>query len=134
MALRYKSKALPGSSLATFSSHLPILPTLASANVAGKGQPKTGGRGKGTPNESTSKVREAIATFAEANVGKMGKWLEEVASEDPGKALDLYLRAIEYHIPKLARQEVTGEDGGPVKIQSITRRIVKGDGPTDSDG
>lgn len=74
-----------------------------------KGLPKTGGRAPGVQNKSTGKVREAIATFAEANVEKMGVWLAEVAADDPGKALDLYLRAIEYHIPKLARQEVTGE-------------------------
>jgi hypothetical protein len=36
-----------------------------------------------------------------------------VALEDPGKAADLYLKAIEYHIPKLARSEQTGPDGGP---------------------
>ena len=77
---------------------------------------KTGGRQKGTPNKSTGAVREAIAVFAEANVGKMDKWLAAVASTDPAKALELYLRAIEYHIPKLGRTEVTGEDGGPVEF------------------
>lgn len=77
---------------------------------------KTGGRQKGTPNKSTSAVREAIAVFAEANVEKMDGWLQSVASEDPAKALDLYLRAIEYHIPKLGRTEVSGPEGGPVEF------------------
>ena len=35
------------------------------------------------------------------------------------KAADLYLRAIEYHIPKLARTEVSGTNGEPIK-QVIT--------------
>jgi hypothetical protein len=69
------------------------------------------GRPAGSPNKATAKVREAIAVFAEANVDNMTQWLSEV--DDPAKRLDLYLRALEYYIPKLARSEVTGEDGGP---------------------
>jgi hypothetical protein len=69
------------------------------------------GRPKGSPNKTTASVREAIATFAQENVSKMGEWLNEV--EDPAKRLDLYLRALEYHVPKLGRVEQTGLDGGP---------------------
>jgi hypothetical protein len=39
----------------------------------------------------------------------MGVWLAEI--DDPAKRLDLYLRALEFHVPKLARQEHTGKDG-----------------------
>jgi hypothetical protein len=44
-----------------------------------------------------------------------------VALEDPGKAADLYLKAIEYHIPKLARSEVSGPDGGPQVVEATWR-------------
>ena len=83
---------------------------------------KTGGRQKGTPNKSTAEVREAIATFASANVGRMTKWLDSVEAVDAAKAFDLYLRAIEYHIPKLGRQEVVGDEGGPVKVNITIRK------------
>lgn len=111
-----------------------------------KGQPKLGGRAKGTPNKVTQEARAAIAAFVDSNAHRLQSWLDSVAdgvtddegkyilAPNPEKAFTLFQSVIEYHIPKLARQEVTGEDGGPVKIQSITRRIVKGDGPTDSDG
>jgi hypothetical protein len=36
---------------------------------------------------------------------------EEVAEDDPNKALDMMLKLSEYFIPKLARQELTGADG-----------------------
>lgn len=75
-----------------------------------------GGRKKGVPNKVTADVRAAIATFAQANVSKMDAWLNEI--EDPAKRLDLYLRAIEYHIPKLGRQELTGLNDGPIQIQA----------------
>ena len=75
---------------------------------------KYGGRAKGSPNKATTDVRAAIAVFAQAHVGQMGAWLLEV--EDPAKRLDLYLRAIEYHIPKLGRVEHTGKDGDDLKV------------------
>ena len=74
---------------------------------AGKGRPK------GAVNKSTAIVREAIANLLERNAPNMDKWLNEVAAEDPYKALDLMNKLSEYHIPKLARTEVTGKDGEP---------------------
>jgi hypothetical protein len=75
------------------------------------------GRAKGVPNKSTAAVREAIAKMAEMNAPRFAMWLDEVAQKSPEKACDIYLRAIEYHIPKLARTEVTGTDGQPVQMQ-----------------
>jgi hypothetical protein len=75
------------------------------------------GRPKGVPNRSTQIVREAIANLLERNAPNMDKWLNEVASEDPYKALDLMNKLSEYHIPKLARTEVTGMDGGPQEMK-----------------
>ena len=75
------------------------------------------GRPKGSPNKSTAAVREAIAKMAEMNAPRFAMWLDEVAQKSPEKACDIYLRAIEYHIPKLARTEVTGTDGQPVSMQ-----------------
>jgi hypothetical protein len=69
------------------------------------------GRPKGMPNKSTSVVREAIANLLERNAPNMDRWLNEVADKDPHKALDIIQKLSEYHIPKLARTEVTGRDG-----------------------
>ena len=71
------------------------------------------GRPKGTPNKATGIVREAIATLLERNAPNMDRWLNEVADKDPHKALDIIQKLSEYHIPKLARTEVTGLDGAP---------------------
>jgi hypothetical protein len=43
----------------------------------------------------------------------MDRWLNEVAQDDPYKALDLMNKLSEYHIPKLARTEISGVDGAP---------------------
>jgi len=78
------------------------------------------GRPKGTPNRATQAVREAIARMAEDNAENFNLWLTQVAASSPEKACDIYLKAIEYHIPKLARTEVTGADNGPVQIKVVT--------------
>ena len=80
-------------------------------------RPPNAGKGRelGSKNIATKDVRSAIAAFASKNVDRMGAWLDEIEQKDPAKAMDLYLRAIEYHIPKLQRTEVTGDAGGPIE-------------------
>ena len=83
-----------------------------------KGLPPAAGMGrpKGAPNKATAIVREAIARMAEDNADNFNLWLAQVAASSPEKACDIYLKAIEYHIPKLARTELTGKDDGPINI------------------
>lgn len=75
------------------------------------------GRRKGTPNKATADVRAAIAEIAQNNVENVQRWLARTAKTQPGRALDLYIRLIEYHIPKLSRAEVTGEGGGAIIVK-----------------
>lgn len=94
--------------------------------ATGKPMPPNAGKGrpKGIPNKATATVREAISTLLERNADKMDEWLQMVAYGDdslglkpaPDKALDIMQKMAEYHIPKLARTEVTGAEGGDVKI------------------
>lgn len=75
--------------------------------------PPNAGRGRppGAANRVTRDVRAALATFAEGNVEKLQDWLDAVAKKDPAKAADLFIRVLEYHMPKLARTELHGKDG-----------------------
>lgn len=99
---------------------------MADKQTAKIGQGKPGpGRPKGSPNRATKDVREAISKLAEGNVERCQEWLDRIAVEDPEKALRLFLDLIEYHIPKLARQEHTGRDGGAVVFEKIVREIVR---------
>ena len=86
------------------------------------------GRPKGSPNKSTAMAREAIAQFVEGNAHKMQEWLEQVAigvkNDDdkfivlpnPEKAFGMLQSVMEYHLPKLARTEHSGDEDQPVKI------------------
>jgi hypothetical protein len=86
------------------------------------------GRPAGVPNKSTSMAREAIAKFVEGNAHQMQEWLEQVASgvkneqdkyivlPNPEKAFGMLQSVMEYHLPKLARTEHSGDEDQPVKV------------------
>lgn len=77
------------------------------------------GRAKGVPNVVTQDVRKAVALIAERNVGKVEGWLARGAKKNPLHAADIFMRMLEYHIPKLGRVEHTGKDGGSLTIQIV---------------
>ena len=114
-----------------------------------KGGGRPGGRGVGVPNKATANAREAIALFVDTNAGRLQGWLEAIAegvrepSDDPDKpgrvlvapnpikAFELFQSVVEYHIPKLARTELTGKEGGDI----VTRHVVElHEGPPPSKG
>jgi hypothetical protein len=102
----------------------------SSAKREGRWIPPNAGKGrvKGVPNKSTSTVREAIANLLERNGENMDSWLQMVAYGDenlkvkaqPDRALEIMAKLSEYHIPKLARTEVTGDGGGPLSIKVVS--------------
>ena len=85
--------------------------------MATKDGRKTGGRQKGTPNKATRQAREAVADIVEGNTHRIQDWLDKIEQNDgPLEAYKAFMQLMEYHVPKLSRAEVTGEDGGPLKI------------------
>ena len=90
---------------------------------------KTGGRQAGTPNKATTEARQAIATFVNGNAHRLTEWLDKVADgvrneegdfvvpPNPAKAFDMFQSVVEYHVPKLARMEHTGNDNSPLVIE-----------------
>ena len=99
--------------------------------------PKKGpGRPPGTPNKATADARQAIAQFVDGNAHRLTEWLDKVAEgvkvveqdEDgnpvekyvvppnPAKAFDMFQSVVEYHIPKLARQELVGDPNKPLEV------------------
>jgi hypothetical protein len=89
---------------------------------AGKGRPR------GAPNKATANAREAIGRFVDGNAERLQGWLDEIAATEGAKeAYRCFMDVIEYHVPKLARTEHTGEGGGPVQL-SGTVTFVSSDG------
>ena len=91
---------------------------------------RLGGRAPGTPNKATSDARQAIASFVDGNAHRLTEWLDKVANgvrnddgefvvpPNPAKAFDMFQSVVEYHVPKLARHEHTGDPNAPVVIDT----------------
>ena len=101
------------------------------------------GRPPGALNRATREARAAIAEFVDGNAHRLQEWLDRVANgvqrEDeegnpmfddegnpmwivppnPEKAFNLFQSVVEYHVPKLARSELTGAGGGPIGIAAL---------------
>jgi len=80
------------------------------------------GRAPGSKNKSTTTAREAIAALVELNAPKMAEWLEEIRAHDgPLVAWRCVSDVMEYHLPKLARTELTTPpEGILVKRLNVT--------------
>ena len=81
------------------------------------------GRPKGAVSQRTSLLRDALSYIVSENIDAAQEWLLKI--EDPAKQLDLYLKMCEFAVPKLARHEHTGEDGGAIKVDKIEVNVVR---------
>lgn len=120
----------------------------AAGAAFGAGRVPGSGRVKGTPNKATANAREAIAAFVDDNSRRMDELLDQIAGgipkrdqktgeticnsdgsiawqvePNPKAAFDAIQSVIEYHIPKLARVEQTGKDGGPITHASLVANL-----------
>ena len=69
------------------------------------------GRPVGSKNKVTQKIRKAYQQLTEDNLENMSLWLADIAADNPKEAMELMLKLSEFIIPKLARQELVGNDG-----------------------
>lgn len=96
--------------------------------IKGKAKPQVGSR-KGIPNVATSNARAAIAMFVDRNASRLEGWLDQVAEENPAKAFEMFQSVVEYHIPKLARTELSGADGKDLIPTQLQVNFIGGKQP-----
>jgi len=78
-----------------------------------KGHKYSGSRA-GRPNKTTQDVREAYKTFVEGNIANLQKWMKEVATKHPDKALEFMLKFSEYFVPKANKTEIVDKEGSVI--------------------
>jgi len=93
-----------------------------------KGNKLSKGRPRGKLNRSTEQAKLTLARIADEGLDNLKKDLQEIRQKDPVKAAELYLKILEYIIPKQQRVEVKGEI--EQKIQQISININRS-GSTD---
>jgi len=109
----------------------------------GATRPAGSGRAAGTQNKITLTAKAAIAEFVDGNAHRLAGWLDQVANgrllmdkngkqvydgqgnivyeirPNPEKAFNLFQSVVEYHVPKLARSEISGPNGGAIQTTIV---------------
>lgn len=67
---------------------------------------KVGGRVAGSPNKVGARAKDMLAAFLDNTASEFHDWVAKVAKTEPHKACDIYLKALEFNLPKLARTEL----------------------------
>ena len=90
---------------------------MANSGSFRKGE-KRPNQGKHGPPRASMAAREAIARFVDGNTGKLQEWLDQIAEQEgPKAAYQCFIALLDYHVPKLARQEHVGADEGPIMVR-----------------
>ena len=90
---------------------------------ARKGQPKAGGRQKGTPNKKTVALLEMWDELKYDPAHALNVLLPEL---EPKQQADIHLKLMEYKYPKRKAVEISGPDSGPLDVSSSdTKELVK---------
>jgi hypothetical protein len=84
---------------------------------------KLGGRKPGSLNRSTEQAKLAISRLANEGIDVLREDLEKIREKDPLEAAKLYLRLLEYIVPKKASIEMRAEID--TRIQQISININK---------
>lgn len=74
------------------------------ANTTGK---KFGGRKKGTPNKDTKKLRQKVDILLSEKWEQLENDLKELKPKD---RIEVYIKLLEYALPKLNRTELNSSD------------------------
>ena len=88
-----------------------------------KGNTISKGRPKGAVNRSTEMMKVSIARATNRVLDDLPKIMEEMMNKDPKSAVDLALKMLEFHMPKLSRVEMKAEV--EQKIQQISVNITQ---------
>ncbi len=81
------------------------------------------GRPKGAINRSTEMMKLSIARATNKVLDNLPKIMEDMMKKDPKGAVDLALKMLEFHMPKMSRVELKGEI--EQRIQQISVNITQ---------
>jgi hypothetical protein len=81
------------------------------------------GRPKGAVNRSTEMMKVSIARATNRVLDELPKILDEMIKKDPKGAVDIALKMLEFHMPKMSRVEMKAEV--EQRIQQITVNIAQ---------
>ena len=86
---------------------------------------KLGGRKKGSLNRSTEMAKVTLARLANTGLNNITEDLEEIRKKDPAQAAQIYLKLLEFVVPKLKSVEMKVDAEVNHKVEQIKVEIVQ---------
>ncbi len=83
------------------------------------------GRPKGVLNKDTRDFKQAVSNLLEHAAPKMVEWLDQIAQDNPSKALDHIAGFAEYVFPKLSRAENINKSIGIVQLVLGAQQMIE---------
>ncbi|WP_339660006.1 hypothetical protein [Croceibacter atlanticus] len=62
---------------------------------------------KGIPNKTTEEIRQSFKYLIENNINNLEEWLNQIAENNPEKAMHILIKLSEFVLPKLNRTEIS---------------------------
>lgn len=74
------------------------------------------GRPAGSANKITLRIREAFSLLLENNLDSLEELIHRIAEDDPKGAVELYIKLSERFLPRLTQTQLTGAEGGELRL------------------
>jgi len=86
---------------------------------------KLGGRKPGSVNRSTEMAKLTLARLANTGLNNITEDLEKIRKKDPAQAAQIYLKLLEFVVPKLKSVEMKVDAEVNHKVEQIKVEIVQ---------
>jgi hypothetical protein len=93
-----------------------------------KGNTMSKGRPKGAINRSTEQAKLTLARLANKGLDNITEDIDKIRKENPIKAAEIYLRLLEYVVPKLKSVDMKLDAEVNARIDKLQIEVVKRDG------
>lgn len=86
---------------------------------------KLGGRKKGSLNRSTEMAKVTLARLANTGLNNITEDLEKIRKKDPAQAAQIYIKLLEFVVPRLKAVDMRVDAEVNHKVEQIKVEVVK---------
>lgn len=98
-----------------------------------KGNKMSAGRPKGAINRSTEMAKLTLARLASKGLDNISEDIDKIRKDNPVKAAEIYLKLLEYVIPKLKSVDMRVDADITAKVEQIKVEVIQKDGTANKD-
>jgi len=90
-----------------------------------KGYKLSGGRPKGAINRSTEQAKLTLARLANKGLDNITEDIDKIRKENPIKAAEIYLKLLEYVVPKLKSVDMKVDAEVNARVEKLQIEVIQ---------